>query len=120
MPIIRHYERIGKTKAILVPPLPDRNPGKRPWGIPASPAGGYPSPAALAAAPAPSGSPPQRLAARPGAAMRGLDMQIRMGEDGDSSVSWRQGIETAGWGKPGGSSDALSDQGQREHGDAGD
>jgi hypothetical protein len=41
--------------------------------------GGRCSLAALAAAPAPSGYLPQRLAARRGAAMRDLDMQISMG-----------------------------------------
>ncbi len=30
----------GKTKGILAPALPDRNPGKHSWGIQASPAGG--------------------------------------------------------------------------------
>jgi hypothetical protein len=37
-------EWIGKTKAILVPPCPDRNPRKCPWDMPASTAGGHPPP----------------------------------------------------------------------------
>jgi hypothetical protein len=40
-----------------VPPLPDRNPGKRPWSVLAPSAGRYPSLAAPAAPPA-RGSPP--------------------------------------------------------------
>ncbi len=46
---IRHHEvflctlarRIGNSKGILVPAPQERNPRKRPWGSPASPAGGH-------------------------------------------------------------------------------
>jgi hypothetical protein len=44
--------RIGKTKANLAPSPRGRNPRKRPWSIPALPAGGRPSLAAMAAPPA--------------------------------------------------------------------
>lgn len=46
------FRRISKTKPFLAWPLPERNPRKRPWGIPASPAGGRCSRAAPAAPPA--------------------------------------------------------------------
>jgi hypothetical protein len=68
--------RIGK--AIVAPPLPDRNPKKRPWGIPASPAGGYASPAAMVAAPARRDCLPQRLTAGRSTAIHSLDMPRRM------------------------------------------
>lgn len=58
--------------------------------------------AAMAAAPAPRGSPPQRLAARHSTAMRGLDMRLRIGEGCVSGVSRFEGLGMAGLGKLGG------------------
>ena len=63
------------------------------WRLP--PASGRCWLAAFAASPARSDSTPQRLAARCGAVMRGVDMRIKMGEDGDSAVSRGQGIAKA-------------------------
>ena len=70
---------IEHSKGIFSPSLPERNPEKHPWGIPASPAGGHTSPVAMAASLAPRGCLPKRLAARRGTAMRGLNMPLRMG-----------------------------------------
>ena len=59
---------IGSLKGIFFTPLPR----------PASPADGHPSRAAMAAAPARRGSPPQGRAARRSTAMRSLDLPLRM------------------------------------------
>jgi hypothetical protein len=48
-----------------------------------------------------AGGLPQRLAARRGAAMRGLDRRRRIGEDGVSEVCWGGGLATAGFRKAG-------------------
>ncbi len=61
--------RIGQTKGIFPPPA-----------RPSASAGGRCSRAAMAAAPASSGCLPQQLAARRSAAMRDLDMPLRMGK----------------------------------------
>jgi len=58
--------------------------------------------AALAAPPARRGGLRKRCAARRGAALRALDMQVQMGYAEDSGVSGRQGLGTVRWGKPGG------------------
>jgi len=54
--------------------------------------------AALAAPPARRGGLRKRRAARRGAALRALDMQVQMGYAEDSGVSGRQGLGTAGLG----------------------
>ena len=63
-------QRIGNSNGILAPAFPERNPRKRPWGIPA-PRRRPPSPAAIAAPPVRCDHPQQQLAARHSAAWTG-------------------------------------------------
>ena len=66
---MRIGKRIGKTQAILAPFPREHTPWKCPWCLLAS----------LAAAPAPSGSPPHRRAARRCAARSGQAAQVKGG-----------------------------------------
>ena len=83
--------RIGKINGIFAsPPAPPTS------------ASGRPARAALAAPPARRGGLQKRRAARRGAAMRGLDMRLRMGDAEDARVCRFGGLGTARWGKLGG------------------
>ncbi len=57
---------------------------------------------AMAAPPAPSGCLPKRLAAMRCAAMRGLDMRLRIGEGDGSGVSRCDGLGDGRFGRQGG------------------
>jgi hypothetical protein len=84
-------KRIGKINGIFAsPPAPPTS------------ASGRPARAALAAPPARRGGLQKRRAARRGAAMRGLDMRLRLGYAEDARVCRFGGLGTARWGKLGG------------------
>ncbi len=79
---IRNYVLSGEYrtfKGILAPAHRERNPRKHPWGIPALPADGRCSLAAIVASPARRLSLPQRLVARRGNARSGQAAQAALG-----------------------------------------
>ena len=82
-------EVIGKIKALFKPPprLPASVAGRCPLAAPAVP-------------PARGGSSPQRFAARRGTALRGLDMQVRMGKAAAFSPRYRPSLARGAGGSP--------------------
>ncbi len=87
----RCFVRIRISNGIFASPLP-----------PSAPAGGRCSRAAIAVPPARGGRTPQAIAARRGAAMRGLDMRLRMRDAEGSGVFPVRGPRSGSSGKAGG------------------